>query len=92
MFRLVRYALMLVGLLYVWALLPVAFRPRLTGSPLRKPDPTVTVAHEPSKATLEAACEPPNLLRPIVRNARQVVVRLTAKGKPVTETRVPCVQ
>jgi hypothetical protein len=38
-----RYAVMLPGVLYLWALLPVSFRPQYTGSPLRKPDPTVTV-------------------------------------------------
>jgi hypothetical protein len=34
---------MLPGILYLWALLPVSFRPQYTGSPLRKPDQTLTV-------------------------------------------------
>lgn len=41
--RALRYAVMLPGILYLWALLPVSFRPQYTGSPLRKPDPTLTV-------------------------------------------------
>ena len=41
--RVARYALMLAGLLYVWALLPVSFRPQYTGSPFREPDATVNV-------------------------------------------------
>jgi hypothetical protein len=34
---------MLPGVLYLWALLPISFRPQYTGSPLRKPDPTLTI-------------------------------------------------
>jgi hypothetical protein len=34
---------MLPGILYLWALLPVSFRPQYTGSPFRKPDATVNV-------------------------------------------------
>lgn len=41
--RVARYAVMLPGLLYLWALLPVSFRPQYTGSPFRKPDATVDV-------------------------------------------------
>jgi hypothetical protein len=41
--RVARYAVMLPGLLYLWALLPVSFRPQYTGSPFRKPDTTVDV-------------------------------------------------
>lgn len=41
--RLLRYAILIPGLLYVWALLPISFRPQYTGSPLRKPDTTVNV-------------------------------------------------
>jgi len=45
-----RYAVMIPGLLYVWALLPVSFRPQYTGSPLRKPNPTVNVDVSAAKA------------------------------------------
>jgi hypothetical protein len=41
--RVARYAVMLPGLLYLWALLPVSFRPQYTGSPFRKSDSTVNV-------------------------------------------------
>jgi hypothetical protein len=34
---------MIAGVLYLWALLPVSFRPQYTGSPLRKSDPTLTI-------------------------------------------------
>ncbi len=43
MFRLVRWAILIAGLVYLWALLPIGFRPQYTGSPFRKPDPTVDV-------------------------------------------------
>jgi hypothetical protein len=41
--RLIRWAILIPGVLYLWALLPIAFRPQYTGSPLRKPDTTVSV-------------------------------------------------
>lgn len=41
--RALRYAVMVLGVLYLWALLPVSFRPQYTGSPLRKPDQTLTI-------------------------------------------------
>src|SRR5438034_9681835 len=41
--RVLRYAVLIPGVLYLWALLPVSFRPQYTGSPLRRPDPTVNV-------------------------------------------------
>jgi hypothetical protein len=41
--RLLRYAILIPGALYLWALLPISFRPQYTGSPLRKPDTTVNV-------------------------------------------------
>jgi hypothetical protein len=41
--RLLRWAILIPGVLYLWALLPIAFRPQYTGSPLRKPDTTVNV-------------------------------------------------
>jgi hypothetical protein len=104
---------MVPGLLYVWALLPLSFRPQYTGSPLRKPDPTVTVdasaaraasgvagtaltaasnagPAKVSNARLKAACEPPGILKPIVRPARQVIVRYVNNGKVVSETRYNC--
>jgi hypothetical protein len=34
---------MLPGILYLWALLPVSFRPQYTGSPFRKPDATLNI-------------------------------------------------
>jgi hypothetical protein len=34
---------MVLGVVYLWALLPVSFRPQYTGSPLRKPDQTLTI-------------------------------------------------
>ncbi len=43
MFRLVRWAILIAGLVYLWALLPIGFRPQYTGSPFRKPDPTMDV-------------------------------------------------
>ena len=48
--RVLRYVVMLPGVLYLWALLPVSFRPQYTGSPLRKPDPTVNVDVSAAKA------------------------------------------
>jgi hypothetical protein len=109
--RVLRYAVMLPGVLYLWALLPVSFRPQYTGSPLRKPDPTVTVdmtaraagvaskvltavagpgSQKLSIKRLKAACEPPSVLRPIVRPAQQVVVRYTVNGRVVVEKRLAC--
>jgi hypothetical protein len=41
--RALRYAVMVLGVIYLWALLPVSFRPQYTGSPLRKPDQTLTI-------------------------------------------------
>jgi len=103
---------MVPGLLYLWALLPLSFRPQYTGSPLRKPDPTVTVDVSAARAVgiktpdltaaaaigvkklssnrLKQACEPPGLLKPIVRPARQVVVHYVDNGKVVAETHYSC--
>ena len=111
--RVLRYAVMVPGLLYLWALLPMSFRPQYTGSPLRKPDPTVTVDANAARAAsgigtsaltaasntalskvsnkrLKDACEPPGILKPIVRPARQVIVRYVNNGKVVAETRYNC--
>ena len=110
--KVLRYIVMLPGLLYLWALLPVSFRPQYTGSPLRKSDSTVNVDLVPpprpasahrrwpprretglsklSKARLKQACEPPLLLKPIVRPAHQVVVRYTNNGKVVAEKIFDC--
>ena len=41
--KLLRYAVMLSGILYIWALLPVSVRPQYTGSPFRKPDATLNI-------------------------------------------------
>jgi hypothetical protein len=41
--RALRYVVMILGVVYLWALLPVSFRPQFTGSPLRKPDQTLTI-------------------------------------------------
>jgi hypothetical protein len=41
--RALRYGVMILGVVYLWALLPVSFRPQYTGSPLRKPDQTLTI-------------------------------------------------
>jgi hypothetical protein len=109
--RVLRYAVMLPGLLYLWALLPVSFRPQYTGSPLRKPDATVNVDISAagaagistqtvaaagaglvklSNSRLKQACEPPGLLKPIVRPAQQVVVRYLENGHVVAEKRYDC--
>jgi len=92
--RVLRLVVMVPGLLYLWALLPLSFRPEFTGSPFRKPDPTVTLAAPGAKVlsqgALTSACEAPRLLRPIVRPARQVIVRYTDHGKVVSQTRVNC--
>ena len=110
--RLLRYVVLIPGLLYVWALLPVSFRPQYTGSPLRKPDPTVNVdvvgssvaggavqsianavgsgLSKLSSSRIKTACEPPGLLKPIVRPAKQVVVRYVDNGKVVAVTRYDC--
>jgi hypothetical protein len=107
-----RYAVMLPGVLYLWALLPVSFRPQYTGSPLRQPIPTVNVDVTPARAAgvatqlltatalpgsqklsfnrLKEACEPPALLKPIVRPAQQVVVRYMVNGRVVAEKRLAC--
>jgi hypothetical protein len=110
--RVLRYAVLIPGVLYLWALLPVSFRPQYTGSPLRRPDPTVSVDVTPARAggvatqlstaiarpgsqklsinRLKAACEPPALLKPIVRPAREVVVRYLVNGRVVAEKRLAC--
>ena len=110
--KVLRYIVMLPGLLYIWALLPVSYRPQYTGSPFRRSDSTVnidlsaataaglgaqTVAaaaqtglSKVSKARLKQACEPPLLLRPIVRPAHQVVVRYTNNGRVVAEKIFNC--
>ncbi len=110
--RVLRYAVMLPGLLYLWALLPISFRPQYTGSPLRKPDPTVNVDVSAARAAglptqtvtaaaatgltklsssrIKVACEPPGLLKPIVRPAQHVVVRYVDNGKVVAETSYDC--
>ena len=110
--RVLRYAVMIPGLLYLWALLPVSFRPQYTGTPLRKPDPTVHVdvsaaraaglatatvtaaaatgLQKLSDARIKTACEPPGLLKPIMRPAEQVVVRYMDNGKVVAEKRYDC--
>jgi len=110
--RVLRYVVMLPGLLYLWALLPVSFRPQYTGSPLRKPNPTLNVDVTAAKAAgittqaataaaasgltrlstgrIKDACEPPDLLKPIVRPAQQVIVRYLDNGKVVAETRYDC--
>ncbi len=107
--RLVRFAILIPGLLYLWALLPIWFRPQYTGSPLRKPDATLNVdvvgvpgagAAEAAAAAialgklpssrLKAACEPPALLRPVVRPAKFVVVRYVDNGKVVAQARYDC--
>jgi hypothetical protein len=110
--RVLRYAVMLPGVLYLWALLPVSFRPQYTGSPLRKPVPTVNVDVTEARASgvatasltatavpgsqklsidrLKEACEPPALLKPIVRPAEQVVVRYMVNGRVVAEKRLAC--
>jgi hypothetical protein len=41
--KVLRYAVMLPGILYLWALLPVSVRPQYTGSPFRKPDATLNI-------------------------------------------------
>ena len=46
-----RYAVMLPGILYLWALLPVSFRPQYTGSPFRKPDATLNIDVSATKVT-----------------------------------------
>jgi hypothetical protein len=110
--RLIRYAILIPGVLYVWALLPISFRPQYTGSPLRKPDATVNIdvvggavtgaatqvvtdvtslgLHKLSNSRIKRACEPPALLKPIVRPAQQVVVRYVDNGKVVAETHYDC--
>ena len=110
--RVLRYAVLIPGVLYLWALLPVSFRPQYTGSPLRRPDPTVSVDVTPARAggvatqlltatalpgsqklsinRLKAACEPPALLKPIVRPAREVVVRYMVNGRVVAEKHLAC--
>ncbi len=104
---------MLPGLLYLWALLPVSFRPQYTGSPLRKPDAIVSVdvtaarafgatghlavtaasaagVQNLSNSRLKQACEPPGLLKPIVRPAQHVVVRYLDNGKVLAEKHYDC--
>jgi len=110
--RVLRYVVMIPGILYLWALLPISFRPQYTGSPLRKPDPTITVdvtagraagistqaltaaaangMNKLSSSRLKEACQAPGPLRPIVRPARQVIVRYTDNGKVVAENRYDC--
>jgi hypothetical protein len=54
--RALRYGVMILGVLYLWALLPVSFRPQYTGSPLRKPDQTLTIdVAMPSSGTAAVA-------------------------------------
>jgi hypothetical protein len=111
--RALRYGVMILGVVYLWALLPVSFRPQYTGSPLRKPDQTLTIevampagqvgavaasaltasataSHKLSAGRVKSACEAPGVLRPIVRPARQVVVRFVDNGQVVAETKYDC--
>jgi hypothetical protein len=110
--RALRYVVMLPGLIYIWALLPVSYRPQYTGSPFRKSDPTVNIDLSAAAAAglgtqtvaaaaqtglskvsnnrIKQACEPPLLLKPIVRPARQVVVRYTSNGRVVAEKIFNC--
>jgi hypothetical protein len=110
--RVLRYLVMLPGLLYLWALLPVSFRPQYTGSPFRKADATLDVDVSAAKAAgvatpaltaaaasgvdkvsnsrLKVACQPPALLKPIVRPALHVDVRYLDNGKVVAEHRYDC--
>ena len=43
--------------------------------------------HKLSNARIKRACEPPGLLKPIVRPSQQVVVRYVDNGKVTAETR-----
>jgi hypothetical protein len=110
--RALRFAILIPALLYLWALLPIWFRPQYTGSPLRKPDTTVNVdvvgaraasgaspsvtaaaaigLGKLSNSRIKSACEPPTLLKPVVRPAKYVVVRYVENGKVVAETRYDC--
>jgi hypothetical protein len=109
--RVLRFAILIPGLLYLWALLPIWFRPQYTGSPLRKQDATVNVDvvgaaasgatpsvkaaaavgfAKISNSRIKSACEPPTLLKPVVRPAKYVVVRYLENGKVVAQTRYDC--
>ncbi len=109
--RVLRLAILIPGLIYLWALLPIWFRPQYTGSPLRKPDPTVNVdvvgavssgatqslttaaavgLGKLSSSRIKSACEPPMLLKPVVRPAKSVLVRYVQNGKVVAQTRYDC--
>ena len=109
--RLLRYAILIPGALYLWALLPISFRPQYTGSPLRKPDATVNVdvvgtsvdfstqtvadaaslgLQKLSNNRIKRACQPPGLLKPIVRPAQHVTVRYVNNGKIVAESHYDC--
>ena len=108
--RILRFALIAPGLLYVWALLPVSFRPQFTGSPLRERDATITVdlavskssgadalravattaLQRPSNTKIKAACEPPGLLRPIVRPSQRVTIRFVEDGHVVAQQSFDC--
>jgi len=109
--RIVRFALLVPGLLYLWALMPVSLRPQYSGSPFRKPDPTITVdvsawklpggaapaaliaqtaVPQPANSRLKAACEPPRLLRPIIRPSQHVDVRYVDNGRVVAERVYDC--
>ena len=111
--RLLRYAILIPGVLYVWALLPISFRPQYTGSPLRKSDQTLSVdvvggaldaapvaqtvtaaaalgLQQMSSSRIKRACQPPALLKPVVRPAQQVTVRYVDNGRVVAETKYDC--
>ena len=109
--KVLRFAILIPGLLYLWALLPIWFRPQYTGSPLRKPDTTVNVDVVGAAAAgatpavtaaaaiglgklpdsrIKSACEPPTLLKPVVRPAKYVLVRYMENGKVVAQTRYDC--
>ena len=110
--RVLRYAILIPGVLYVWALLPISFRPQYTGSPLRKSDQTLSVdvigaagtgavaqtataaaalgLQQMASSKIKRACEPPALLKPVVRPAQQVTVRYVDNGRVVAETKYDC--
>lgn len=95
----IRRGLLLAGVIYAWALIPLGFRPQVPNNPIRKSTQMITVDIDTPDETgvpwhaagqVENACKPPVLLRPFEQSATSVRVLLRYKTKIVHDVIVPC--
>jgi hypothetical protein len=103
-FRVVRLLFGVVVLVaivwYVWALIPNTKGPPAAGTFFSKPAPLISALSSQlpkdalirvplSVATIQHACEPPRLLRPLQKNADHVVLHVT-RGTTTLERNISC--